>query len=114
MCAPLQEAAKAPDAAGTQAFRETWVRMADKLCELADEDEARGRLLSAGEKLNRAASYLITAERLQAHGAPGRRALYRRRWPVRRGRRAVRENCERVEIPYEGKHRRRCTRAPTA
>jgi len=40
MCAPLQEAAKAPDAAGTQAFRETWVRMADQLCELAAEDEA--------------------------------------------------------------------------
>jgi hypothetical protein len=29
MCAPLQEAAKAPDADGTQAFRDTWVRMAD-------------------------------------------------------------------------------------
>lgn len=67
MCAPLQEAAKAPDAAGTQAFRETWVRMADKLCGLAEEDEARGRMLSAGEKYRRAASYLITAERLQAH-----------------------------------------------
>ena len=36
MCAPLQEAAKAPDAEGTQAFRDTWVRMADKLCALAD------------------------------------------------------------------------------
>src|SRR5574343_1436810 len=59
MCAPLQEAAKAPDAAGTQAFRETWVRMADTLCALAAEDQTRGRLLSAGEKLKRAASYLI-------------------------------------------------------
>ena len=78
MCAPLQEAAKAPDKAGTQAFRETWVKMADQLCELADEDKARGRLLSAGEKINRAASYLITAERLQAHGSEGRVALYRR------------------------------------
>ena len=53
MCAPLQDAATAPDAAGTRAFRETWVGMADKLCALADEDKARGRLLSAGEKLNR-------------------------------------------------------------
>ena len=78
MCAPLQEAARAADAAGTQAFRETWVRMADKLCGLADEDKSRGRLLSAGEKLNRAAIYLLTAERLQAHGAEGRIALYRR------------------------------------
>jgi hypothetical protein len=50
MCAPLQEAAKAPDAAGTKAFRETWAKMADKLCSLGEEDEARGRLLSAGEK----------------------------------------------------------------
>jgi dipeptidyl aminopeptidase/acylaminoacyl peptidase len=103
MCAPLQEAAKAPDAAGTQAFRATWQRMADKLCELAAEDEARGRLLSAGEKYNRAAIYLITAERLQAHGAPGRLELYRRFLDVfARGVLLSQQNCERVEIPYEG------------
>jgi hypothetical protein len=60
MCAPLQEAARAPDAAGTKAFRETWVRMADQLCGLAEEDEAQARLLSAGEKYRRAAGYLIT------------------------------------------------------
>jgi hypothetical protein len=58
MCAPLQEAAKQPDAAGTKAFRETWARMADKLCALAEEDEARGRLISAGDKYGRAATYL--------------------------------------------------------
>lgn len=104
MCAPLQEAAKAPDAAGTQAFRETWARMAEKLCALAEEDEARGRLLAAGEKYNRAATYLITCERLQAHGEPGRQALYRRFLDVfTRGVRLARENCERVEIPYEGR-----------
>lgn len=104
MCAPLQDAAKQPDAAGTQAFRETWQKMADKLCGLAEEDEARGRLLSAGEKYNRAATYLITAERLQAHGAPGRLALYQRFLEVfARGLGLSRENCERVEIPYEGK-----------
>src|SRR5262245_24882560 len=78
MCAPLQEASAQPDAAGVQAFRETWSRMADKLCALAEEDEAQGRLLSAGEKHGRAAIYLITCERLQAHGAPGRLDLYKR------------------------------------
>ena len=105
MCAPLHEAARAPDAAGTQAFRETWVRMADKLCTLADEDKARGRLLSAGEKIARAASYLITAERLQAHDAPGRLALYRQQLGLfEEGVRLGGEHCERVEIPYEGKH----------
>ncbi|NTX93038.1 S9 family peptidase [Pseudomonas sp. UMA643] len=105
MCAPLQEAAKQPDAAGTQAFRETWSKMADKLCGLAEEDEAAGRLLSAGEKYNRAATYLLTCERLQAHGAPGREALYQRFLQTfARGIALAKENCERVEIPYEGKH----------
>jgi dienelactone hydrolase len=103
MCAPLQEAAKQPDAAGTKAFRETWQKMADKLCGLAEEDEAAGRLLSAGEKYNRAATYYLTCERLQAHGAEGRTALYQTfLHTFARGIELSRENCERVEIPYEG------------
>ncbi|MYM81856.1 prolyl oligopeptidase family serine peptidase [Duganella sp. FT50W] len=105
MCAPLQEAAKQPDAAGTQAFRATWVRMADKLCELAAEDEQRGRLISAGDKYVRAATYYLTAERLQAHGAEGRLALYQRFLEVfNRGVRLAGDNCERVEIPYGDAH----------
>lgn len=105
MCAPLQEAAKAPDAAGTKAFRETWVAMADRLCELAGEDEARGRIISAGDKFSRAATYYLTAERLQAHGAAGRVELYKRFLEsFAKGIRMSGENCERVEIPYEGKH----------
>ncbi len=105
MCAPLQEAAKQPDAAGSQAFRATWVRMADKLCELAEEDEARGRLISAGDKYGRAATYYLTAERLQAHGAEGRTALYRRFLDVfAKGIALAGENCERVEIPYGDAH----------
>jgi dienelactone hydrolase len=79
--------------------------MADKLCTLAEEDEARGRLLSAGEKYKRAASYLITCERLQAHDAPGRMALYRRELDLfARGIALAKDNCERVQIPYEGRH----------
>jgi dienelactone hydrolase len=105
MCAPLQDAARQPDAAGSEAFRQTWQKMADKLCALAQEDETRGRLLSAGEKYNRAATYLITCERLQAHGAPGRMELYQRFLEVfARGVRLSRENCERVAIPHEGRH----------
>lgn len=104
MCAPLQEAAKAPDAAGTQAFRATWSTMAEKLCVLAAEDEAADRLLSAGEKYSRAATYLLTCERLQAHDAPGRLALYQRFLEVfAHGLELSQENCERVTIPYEGK-----------
>ena len=105
MCAPLQDAARAPDAAGTKAFLETWVRMADKLCGLAQEDTSRGRLLSAGEKLRRASAYLVTAERLQAHDAPGRMDLYRRSLALfAEGNGRMRDPVQRVEIPYEGTH----------
>ncbi|WP_085316733.1 alpha/beta hydrolase family protein [Derxia lacustris] len=103
MCAPLQEAATRPDAEATQAFRATWARMADKLGELAADDEARGRELSAGDKLKRAANYYLTCERLQAHGAPGRVELYKRFLDVfAKGIRLAGDNCEIVEIPYEG------------
>lgn len=101
MCAPLQEAAKQPDAEGTRAFRQAWSSMADRLCDLASEDEAKGRLLSAGEKLKRAAIYLITCERLQAHDAPGRIDLYRRSLDTfAKGVGLLGEDCERVTIPY--------------
>lgn len=105
MCAPLQEAAKQPDKEGTAAFRNAWANMADKLCELAAEDEAKGRLLSAGEKYSRAAAYLITCERLQAHNSPGRIELYKRELALfQKGIQLAKENCERVEIPYAGTH----------
>lgn len=104
MCAPLLAASEHPDAEGTRAFRETWSRMADKLCALAGEDEARGRRLSAGEKYLRAANYYLTCERLQAHGAPDRDALYRRFLDVfAAGLHHTHANCQRVTIPYEGK-----------
>jgi pimeloyl-ACP methyl ester carboxylesterase len=83
------------------AFRETWQRMADQLCGLADEDLARGRSISAGAKLKRAAMYLLTCERLQAHGVPGRDALYSRFLELfARGTDLAGDACERVRIPY--------------
>ncbi len=101
MCAPLQEAARQPDAAGTKAFRETWARMAEKLCTLAEEDESRGRLISAGEKYQRASMYLLTCERLQAHGAPGRVELYARLQELfTKGIKLSGAACEEVKIPY--------------
>ena len=105
MCAPLEDAAKAPDAAGTKAFRESWENMADKLVELAAEDEARGRLISSGDKLLRAANYMLTAERLQAHGSEGRMELYRRFLTIfQKGLAQTGAPARRVEIPYEGTH----------
>lgn len=102
MCAPLAEAAQAPDAAGTAAFRETWVRMADKLVGLAEEDKALGRGISAGEKLLRASNYMLTAERLQAVGSAERVALYARfRQAFSEGLALTHAPARLVSIPYK-------------
>ena len=78
MCQPIRDAAAAGADAGTPAFMRQWAAMGDKLIALADEDAAGGRALSASNKLERAALYLITAERMQGHGAPGRAETYAR------------------------------------
>jgi dienelactone hydrolase len=103
MCRPLLEAAARGEDAGTPAFLQQWVKMADKLVELAAEDEARGRKFSAGRKLQRASLYYITAERMQAHGVPARKATFEKgQDSFKRAMKLGRENCERVEIPYQG------------
>jgi dienelactone hydrolase len=105
MCAPLLEASKQPDAQGTRAFRDSWVTMADKLCDLAADDERRGRLISAGDKLQRAAMYMLTAERMQQHGSAERVELYARTQRVfARGTALSGASVERWEIPYAGAH----------
>ncbi|MBN4666715.1 prolyl oligopeptidase family serine peptidase [Pandoraea nosoerga] len=105
ICAPLQDAAKQPDAEGTHAFRQAWVAMADRLQALAAEDEARGRQFSAGQKYKRASAYMITCERMLAHDSPGRVELYQRALKsFATGIALTGENCERVEIPYGEEH----------
>jgi dienelactone hydrolase len=101
MCAPLRSAAEQSDAEGTRAFASSWVAMGDKLCELASEDEQRGRLISAGDKMQRATIYYLTAERMQSHQDTARADLYARLQRVfRRGIALSGSNCERLEIPY--------------
>lgn len=104
MSKPLLDKAEKGEDAGTGEFLKEWIKMADKLTGLAAEDEERGRLLSAADKLRRASLYLLTAERMQGHGHPGREETFARALAcfdkyVRFGR----ENCERVEIPHGGK-----------
>ena len=78
--------------------------MAGKLQALADEDEANGRLLSASRKLQRAALYLLVAERMQGVGHAGREATYAQAQQAFRHAIDIgRENAKRVEIPYRGK-----------
>lgn len=105
MCGPLAQASSQPDAQGTAAFRQSWVGMGDKLADLAAEDEARGRLISAGDKLQRASIYYLTAERMLGHGDAQRPILYERmQQAFRKGVRLSGANCERVEIPYGDGH----------
>jgi len=105
MCGPLMEAAKAKDAEGTAAFRKTWVTMADKLIGLGEEDLARGRKISAGDKFVRAGNYMLTAERLLAHGSEGRVALYERfQEYFYKGLELSGSKAELVTIPYGDDH----------
>lgn len=100
MCQPIKEAAAGGGDAGTPAFMKQWAAMGDKLLELAAEDEAQGRAFSASNKLERASLYLLVAERMQGHGAPGRAETYARALAAFETSTALGKiNRERVEIP---------------
>ncbi len=114
MCQPIRDAAANGADAGTPQFMAQWVAMADKLIDLADEDEARGRAISASNKLERASLYLITAERMQGHGHPGRLETYGKALDAfARSTRLGGLNRERIEIPLrDGAMPALFTRAP--
>jgi dienelactone hydrolase len=76
MCQPLRAAASKGSDVGTQQFLAQWVAMADRLINLAKEDETHDRRFSASDKLERAALYLLVAERMQAHGSQDRSTTY--------------------------------------
>ncbi|BBC71806.1 hydrolase [Altererythrobacter sp. B11] len=113
MCEPIREAAKTGDAA-TADFMRQWAKKGDALLELAEEDAAKGRAFSASDKLERASLYLFVAERMQAHGSPGREETYARaRAAFDRSTALGRLNRERVEIPLpQGTMPALLTRAP--
>ena len=101
ICAPLVDLSKGGENEGTLQFMQRFSDMGDKLVALAREDESHGRLLSAGEKLKRAATYFITCERMQEPGAASRTALYKKfQDTFARGIKLARDNCELVTIPY--------------
>jgi dienelactone hydrolase len=100
--AAAKDAAGSSADAGTEAFMQAWMAKADTLTELAKEDLARGRELSAGAKLERAALYLLNGERMQAQGTAGRLEAYlRARDCFDRAMALSKANCVRVEVPLE-------------
>jgi dienelactone hydrolase len=99
MCQPIRDAAASGADAGTPQFMAQWVAAAERLIGLADEDEASGRDISASAKRERAALYLLVAERMQAQGSPGREHTYARaREQFDRSTWLGRLNRERVEV----------------
>ena len=78
MCQPLRAAASGGADVGTPQFLQHWVAMGERLIGLASEDQERGRHFSAASKLERAALYLLVAERMQAQGSAARQATYAR------------------------------------
>ena len=102
MCAPLREKAAKGEDAGTGEFLAEWMKKAETLISLADEDRQRGRDYSAAAKLQRAALYLLTAERMQGQGQPSRATTYAlARRSFDDAMHLGRENVRRVEIPLE-------------
>jgi dienelactone hydrolase len=102
MCAPLREKAAKGEDAGTDEFLAEWVKKAETLISLADEDRQRGREFSAAAKLQRAALYLFTAERMQGQGHPRRAATFAlARQCFDNAMRLSGENVRRVEIALD-------------
>lgn len=103
MCQPIKDAADSGADAGTPQFMAEWAKMAEKLSALANEDIARGRKLSAAEKLRRAALYYTTAERMQGAGQPGKAETFAKAQDAfKKYIEYSGEKIERVEIPYKG------------
>lgn len=100
MCKPIIDAAASGGDAGTPQFMKQWAAYGDKLIELAAEDEAKGRAFSASDKLERASLYLLVAERMQGHCAPGRKETYAKALDAfAKSTKLGKINRERVEIP---------------
>lgn len=114
MCQPIIDVASNGGDAGTPQFMKQWAAYGDKLIALAAEDEARGRMFSASNKLERASLYLLVAERMQGHGAPGRKETYAKaRDAFDKSTALGKINRERVEIPLgKGTMPALYTRAP--
>lgn len=77
-CKPVLEAAQNGDDAGTELLYASWAAVADRLIRKAQDDEARGRRIGAGETYYRASLYTSQAERLQSPKWEGRNAAYQK------------------------------------
>jgi len=77
-CKPVLIASQNGDDAGTEELYASWSAVADRLIAKAQDDEARGRRIGAGETYYRASLYTSQAERLQSPKWEGRNAAYQK------------------------------------
>jgi dienelactone hydrolase len=98
---PLRPLAKTRDHAAAEKFYAAWTDLGAKLRRLAQADEARGRLLSAGAKYRRAFIYFIQAERMQRPDFAPRKEAYGEALDCfALFLKHTRQNCRRIEVPY--------------
>jgi dienelactone hydrolase len=103
ICRPLHAISERGDDEGTEAFFAAWCSRADRLVAQAEIDRTAGFPLSAASKYERASVYYLTAERQQSrHFAPREQAYQRMLDTFDLAVTLGRQDCERVEIPYEG------------
>lgn len=103
VCRPLREAAAKGEDAGTELLFDSWIGVANKVIAMAERDLSKGWKLSAGIKYQRAAGYLLAAERMQSRTYEPRWVAYRE--GLKYFRRALElqgSDTEFVNIPYEG------------
>lgn len=104
-CRPVREAAARGEDANTALLFDSWIAVANKVVAMAERDIAKGRRLSAGIKYQRAAGYLLAAERMQSRSyAPRWKAYSDGLKYFRLGMELQGSDTEFVNIPYEGKH----------
>lgn len=77
-CKPVLLASQNGNDAGTAELYASWAAVADRLVAKAQEDEARGRRIGAGQTYYRASLYTSQAERLQSPKWAGRNAAYQK------------------------------------
>lgn len=103
-CRPIREAAARGEDAGTALFFDSWISVANKVLAMAEDDLKKGRRLSAGVKFQRAAGYLLAAERMQSRDYAPRWEAYNSGLKYfRQGVQLQEKGVEFVQIPYEGK-----------
>ena len=77
-CRPVLLASANGEDTGTEELYASWAAVADRLIAKAEDDEARGRRIGAGETYYRASLYTSQAERLQSPKWAGRNAAYQK------------------------------------